>query len=94
MNIPFYRPAISEADITAVVNAVAPKPVNVVVGGDFTTVAELANAGVRRISVGGSLARSAWTGVLEAAREIADHGTFTNMARAMTSAELVRIMGI
>lgn len=79
-----YAPGIrAKADIAAVVQAVAPKPVNVLVGGDFTTVTELAAAGVRRISVGGALARAAWTGFLEAAREIADQGTFTGLARAV-----------
>jgi 2-methylisocitrate lyase-like PEP mutase family enzyme len=48
------------SDIAAIVAAVAPKPVNVLVGSDFTTVAELAQVGVRRISVGGALARTAW----------------------------------
>ena len=55
-----YAPGIrTKAEIAAVVGAVAPKPVNVLVGSDFTTVAELAEAGVRRISVGGALARAA-----------------------------------
>jgi methylisocitrate lyase len=72
-----YAPGIrSKTEIAAVVQAVAPKPVNVLVGSDFTTVAELAKAGVRRISVGGALARAAWSGFLEAAREIAERGTF------------------
>jgi methylisocitrate lyase len=62
--------------------------VNVLVGSDFTTVAELAEAGVRRISVGGALARAAWGGFLDAAREIAEHGTFTNLARAVPFAEV------
>lgn len=76
-----FAPGIrARADIAAVVNAVAPKPVNVLVSGDFTTVAELAQAGVRRISVGGALARAAWSGFLQAAKEIAEHGTFTNLA--------------
>ena len=66
----------------------APKPVNVLVGSDFTTVSELAAAGVRRISVGGALARAAWAGFLEAAREIAEHGTFTNLARAVPFDEI------
>ena len=66
----------------AIVAAVAPRPVNVLVGTDFTTVAELADLGVRRISVGGALARSAWTGLLDAAREIAEQGTFTALGRA------------
>ena len=69
-------------DVVAVVQAVAPKPVNVLVGGDFTTVAELTQAGVRRISVGGALARAAWNGFLHAAREIAEQGTFTHLAGA------------
>jgi 2-methylisocitrate lyase-like PEP mutase family enzyme len=79
-----YAPGIrSRADITAVVRAVAPKPVNVLVGSDFTTVAELAKLGVRRISVGGALARAAWTGFLAAAKEIARDGTFTGLAGAV-----------
>lgn len=84
-----YAPGIRQAaDIAAVVTAVAPKPVNVLVGTDFTTVAELATLGVRRISVGGALARAAWTGFLAAAREIAGQGTFTGLARAIPFAEL------
>ena len=84
-----YAPGIrTMADITAVVRAVAPKPVNVQAGGDFTTVAQLAEAGVRRISVGGALARAAWAGFLDAAREIALHGTFTSLARAVPFAEI------
>jgi 2-methylisocitrate lyase-like PEP mutase family enzyme len=84
-----YAPGIrSTADIVAVVNAVAPKPVNVLVGSDLTTVATLANLGVRRISVGGALARAAWTGFLEAGKEIAEHGTFTRLARAVPFAEV------
>ncbi len=76
----------SMADISAVVSAVAPKPVNVLVGADFTSVAELEQLGVRRISVGGALARSAWTAFLESAREIAERGTFTGVARAIPHA--------
>jgi 2-methylisocitrate lyase-like PEP mutase family enzyme len=84
-----YAPGIrTRADIVSVVKAVAPKPVNVLVGGDFATVAELADLGVRRISVGGALARAAWTGFLRAAKEIAEQGTFTNLARAVSSAEV------
>jgi len=79
-----YAPGISTREqISAVVKAVAPRPVNVLVGGDFTTVSELAELGVRRISVGGALARAAWTGFLEAAQEIATGGTFTGLARSV-----------
>jgi len=86
-----YAPGLrSMADITAVVSAVAPTPVNVGVGSDFTTVRALADVGVRRISVGGALARAAWGGFLVAAREIARDGTFTALSAAVPSAELER----
>jgi 2-methylisocitrate lyase-like PEP mutase family enzyme len=86
-----YAPGLRAiGDIKAVVAAVAPKPVNVLVGSDFTTLAELAESGVRRVSVGGALARVAWAGFLQAATEIAEHGTFTNLGRGVPSAELER----
>ena len=76
-----YAPGLrTTSDIAALVNAVAPKPVNVLVSSDFTTVAELAGLGVRRISVGGALARAAWGSFLYAANEIAEHGTFARLA--------------
>jgi methylisocitrate lyase len=84
-----YAPGLKElADISAVVEAVAPKPVNVLVGSDFTTVAQLSQLGVRRISVGGALARTAWSGFLDAAREISELGTFTRLGRAIPFAEI------
>ena len=89
-----YAPGIREKDdIAAVVGAVAPKPVNVLVGTDFTTVAELAALGVRRISVGGALARSAWSNFLYAAQEIAEHGTFAGLAGAVPFPVLNRRFG-
>jgi len=89
-----YAPGIrAKADIAALVAAVAPKPVNVLVGTDFTTVVELAAAGVRRISVGGTLARAAWAGFLQAAQEIAEHGTFTGLARAVPFADINQRFG-
>ena len=73
-----YAPRIDQLDqVTAVVAAVSPKPVNLLINAPFTTVAEAAQLGVRRISVGGTLARTAWDGFLRAAREIADEGTFS-----------------
>jgi 2-methylisocitrate lyase-like PEP mutase family enzyme len=73
-----YAPRIDKLeDVAAVVAAVSPKPVNLLINAPFTTVAEAAQMGVRRISVGGTLARTAWGGFLEAAREIADNGTFS-----------------
>jgi 2-methylisocitrate lyase-like PEP mutase family enzyme len=88
-----YAPGIrSTSDIAAVVSAVAPAAVNVLVGSDFTTVSALAGAGVRRISVGGALARTAWAGFLQAAREIAEQGTFTHLAGAVPFAEINGLM--
>ena len=90
-----YAPGIrTKQDIAAVVKAVSPKPVNVLVGSDFATVAELADAGVRRISVGGALARAAWTGFLQAANEIAERGTFTSLGRAVPFDDVNRLFGL
>jgi 2-methylisocitrate lyase-like PEP mutase family enzyme len=76
-----YAPRIDTAQqVTAIVDAVSPKPVNLLINAPFITVAEAAALGVRRISVGGTLARTAWAGFLDAAREIADAGTFSRFA--------------
>jgi len=84
-----YAPGLrTMADIEAVVRAVAPKPVNVLVGSGFTTVQDLARIGVRRISVGGALARVAWGSFLAAAREIASEGTFTAFASGIPFSEI------
>ena len=84
-----YAPGIrSRNEIIAVVEAVAPKPVNILVSSGFITVDELAALGVRRISVGGALARAAWTGFLEAAREIAERGSFASLGRAVPFADI------
>ena len=73
-----YAPRIGTvAQISAIVAAVSPKPVNLLVNAPFITVPEAASLGVRRISVGGTLARTAWSGFLQAAQEIADEGTFS-----------------
>lgn len=73
-----YAPRIQTAEqIEAIVTAVSPKPVNLLINAPFVTVAEAEALGVRRISVGGTLARTAWAGFLEAAREIKDAGTFS-----------------
>jgi 2-methylisocitrate lyase-like PEP mutase family enzyme len=73
-----YAPRLTtREEVSAVVAAAAKKPVNLLINAPFITVSEAAALGVRRISVGGTLARTAWRGFLEAAQEIADHGTFT-----------------
>ena len=76
-----YAPSIrTKEDIVAVVKAVAPKPVNLLVHGNWITVAQAAEWGVRRISIGGALARKTWNALTTAAQEIAEHGTFSSMA--------------
>jgi methylisocitrate lyase len=82
-----YAPGIrTETEIATVVRAVAPKPVNLLATG--APVASLAELGVRRISVGGSLARTAWGEFLRAAREIADEGAFTAFANGAKGGDL------
>jgi 2-methylisocitrate lyase-like PEP mutase family enzyme len=79
-----YAPGIrTREEIRAVVEAVAPKPVNVLIGWPTDlTVQDLAALGVRRISVGGALARAAWGGFMRAAKEIAEAGSFAGFGEA------------
>lgn len=85
-----YAPGLATREqIAAIVAAVAPKPVNVLVWKPLgLTVAEIAALGVRRISVGGALARSAWVGFMRAARLLAEQGRFDEFAQAASGAEL------
>jgi len=79
-----YAPGLATREqIGAVVAAVAPRPVNVLVGSASAfTMANLAAMGVRRVSVGGALARAAWGGLQRAARQLAEHGRFDGLADA------------
>jgi 2-methylisocitrate lyase-like PEP mutase family enzyme len=87
-----YAPGIrSKEQISAVVKAVHPKPVNLLIGSPGLSVAEAADLGVRRISVGGSLARAAWGGFMRAAREIAEKGTFTELGNGYSGGELNKL---
>jgi 2-methylisocitrate lyase-like PEP mutase family enzyme len=85
-----YAPGIRTADeIAAVVKAVAPKPANVLMSAATgLTVDDLAGLGVRRISVGGALARVAWGSFMRAAKEIATEGRFDAFASAVPMAEI------
>ncbi|MGA8038512.1 MAG: isocitrate lyase/phosphoenolpyruvate mutase family protein [Acidimicrobiia bacterium] len=77
-----YAPRLETVEqASSIVEAVSPKPVNLLINAPFITVAEAADLGVRRISVGGTLARTAWAGFLEAAEEIAKDGTFSRFER-------------
>jgi 2-methylisocitrate lyase-like PEP mutase family enzyme len=85
-----YAPGLrTREQFTAVVTAVAPKPVNALIGWPSElTVADLAALGVRRISVGGALARTAWGGFMRVARMIAEQGSFAGFEGAASGAEL------
>ncbi len=84
-----YAPGIkTREDIAAIVKAVHPKPVNLLIGASGLSLKEAGDLGVRRISVGGSLARSAWGGFMKAAREMAEQGTFTELGSGYPGGEL------
>ena len=85
-----YAPGLQTREhIALIVEAVAPKPVNVLISGPGgLTIADVAALGVRRVSVGGALARVAWGEFIRAAKELAEHGTFNGFAEAAPHAEL------
>jgi 2-methylisocitrate lyase-like PEP mutase family enzyme len=86
-----YAPGVRQkADIAAMVRAVAPKPLNVLVMGAELSVGQLADLGVRRISVGGALARVAWAAMLTAAEEI-KAGSFGGLAGGTSGKQLNEI---
>lgn len=88
-----YAPgATAKADIAAMVHAVAPKPLNVLVMGPGPSVAELANLGVRRISVGGALARVAWATMIAAAEQMRG-GSFDGLSGAASGKRLNEVFG-
>jgi 2-methylisocitrate lyase-like PEP mutase family enzyme len=79
----------TNAEVAAAVAAVAPKPLNVVWGNAGTfSVAGLAALGVRRISLGGGLARAAWGGFYKAARGLAEQGSFEGLAGSTPGGEI------
>jgi 2-methylisocitrate lyase-like PEP mutase family enzyme len=89
-----YAPGVTDPqEISQIVKAVAPKPVNVLVSTNNcnVTVTQLADLGVRRISVGGALARAAWSGFIRAASEIHERGTFNSFADATPFGELTEL---
>ena len=85
-----YAPGIRDREhISAVVAAVAPKPVNLLIGGAVgLTMSDAAALGVRRVSVGGALARAAWGGFMRAAKQLAEQGRFDGFGEATPHAEL------
>jgi 2-methylisocitrate lyase-like PEP mutase family enzyme len=88
-----YAPGVQrKEDIAAMVRAVAPKPLNVLMFGPGLTVAELADLGVRRISIGGALARVAWGAMQQAAEQI-KAGSFAGLADGASGKRLNEIFG-
>jgi 2-methylisocitrate lyase-like PEP mutase family enzyme len=88
-----YAPGVQRReDIAAMVKAVAPKPLNVLMSGPGLSLAELADLGVRRISIGGALARVAWAAMLKAAEDI-KRGSFDGLAGAASGKVLNGIFG-
>jgi 2-methylisocitrate lyase-like PEP mutase family enzyme len=86
-----YAPGVTKPDeIEAIVKAVAPKPVNVLVSTNNCnfSVSQLADLGVRRVSVGAALARVAWGAFIESARSIKEKGSFKAFADAAPFNEL------
>ena len=85
-----YAPGLSKPEqIAAVVAALAPKPLNLLVGSaGAMTLADIAALGVRRVSVGGALARAAWGGFMRAASRLANDGRFDGFADAAPGAGL------
>jgi methylisocitrate lyase len=88
-----YAPGLSTREqVGAVVKAVAPKPVNILIGGKTDlTVPVMAELGVRRVSLGGALARAAWGGFMRAAIEIRDKGTFNELGNGHPGGQLQKI---
>lgn len=89
-----YAPGLPDLDAIRAVCAAVDKPVNVVMGlrGPRFSVAELSDAGVRRISVGGSFARAALGALMRAAKEVRTRGTFDYAADALSGATIAALM--
>ncbi|MRX49505.1 isocitrate lyase/phosphoenolpyruvate mutase family protein [Paracoccus sp. S-4012] len=89
-----YAPGLPDIDAIRTVCAAVDKPVNVVMGlkGPSYSVAELADAGVRRISVGGSFARAALGALMRAAEEVKAKGSFTFAADALPGSVIASVM--
>jgi 2-methylisocitrate lyase-like PEP mutase family enzyme len=89
-----YAPGLRSADeVAQVVRVAGSLPVNVLAGAPGFTLRQLEDLGVRRVSVGGSLARAAWGGFMRAAQDIAQYGRFDSFAQAAPFAEINKLFG-
>jgi 2-methylisocitrate lyase-like PEP mutase family enzyme len=85
-----YAPGFKERDhIKAIVECIAPKPSNILIGGPIgLTMQDAASLGARRVSVGGAFARAAWGGFIRSAKELIEKGTFDELANAAPYADI------
>jgi 2-methylisocitrate lyase-like PEP mutase family enzyme len=90
-----YAPGFKEReDIKSIIGAVAPKPVNILIGGPVgLTMKDAASLGARRVSVGGAFARAAWGGFIRSAKELMEMGTFDELTNAASYDELQKLFG-
>src|SRR5437762_3397159 len=90
-----YAPGFKAREhIKAIIAAIAPKPVNILIGGAIgLTMQDAASFGARRVSVGGALALAAWGGFIRSARELIEKGTFDELSAAMPHGELQNFFG-
>jgi 2-methylisocitrate lyase-like PEP mutase family enzyme len=87
-----YAPGFKDRDSNkAIIDAVAPKPVNILIGGGGLTMRDAADLGARRVSVGGAFARAAWGGFIRSAKELMEQGTFDELKNATSYAELQKL---
>ena len=88
-----YAPGFKDRDSNkAIIEAVAPKPVNLLIGGPGgLTMRDAAELGARRVSVGGAFARAGWGGFIRSAKELMEKGTFDELAHAASYAELQKL---
>jgi 2-methylisocitrate lyase-like PEP mutase family enzyme len=90
-----YAPGFKDRESNkAIVDAVAPKPVNVLIGGPGgLNMLEAEQLGARRVSVGGAFARAGWGGFIRSAKELMEQGTFDELKHAASYAELQKLFG-
>jgi 2-methylisocitrate lyase-like PEP mutase family enzyme len=90
-----YAPGFKDLDSNkAIVEAVAPKPVNLLIGGPGgLTMRDAEEIGARRVSVGGAFARAAWGGFIRSAKELMEQGTFDELKHGTSYADLQKLFG-
>ena len=90
-----YAPGFKDPESNkAIIDAVAPKPVNLLIGGPGgMSMRDAEEIGARRVSVGGAFARAAWGGFVRSAKELIEQGTFAELTHATAYNELQNLFG-